>query len=90
MKTISTFLVLWLAMITQAQSIDTSVISNSGGTHSNANNSINFSIGETIIGTISNSQSLDQGFWSVIGIQNTLSTEAVSYTHLTLPTILLV
>ena len=78
MKTISTFLVLWLAITTQAQSIDASIISNSGGTYSNANNSINFSIGETIIGTISNSQSIDQGFWFGIGVQNTLSTEDFS------------
>ncbi len=59
----------------QGQSIDTSVLSTTGNTISNASYAINFTIGETLIGTITNSQSVDQGFWSGIASLNTLSTE---------------
>ncbi|SEL73123.1 Por secretion system C-terminal sorting domain-containing protein [Aquimarina amphilecti] len=75
MKTISTFLMVWIVMATQAQSIDISVISNAGGTESNTSNILSFTIGETFTETISNSQSIDQGFWSGIGSLNQLSTE---------------
>ena len=77
MKTISTILMICIALVSQAQSIDPNVIANAGGTNSNASNSINFTIGETFVGTISNSSSIDQGFWSGIGSSNTLSTEEI-------------
>jgi len=84
MKTISTILMICIALVSQAQSIDMSVIANAGGTNSNASNSINFTIGETFVGTISNSSSIDQGFWSGIGSSNTLSTEEIAVNNTTL------
>ena len=84
MKTISTILMICIAIASQAQSIDKSVIANAGDTNSNTSNSINFTIGETIVGTISNSSSIDQGFWSGIGLSNALSTEEIIVDNTTL------
>ncbi|WP_027395377.1 T9SS type A sorting domain-containing protein [Aquimarina latercula] len=75
MKTLKILSLLCIASTIQAQSIDTSVISNSGGVSSNTSYTLNFTIGEPFIETISNSQSIDQGFWSGIGSLNQLSTE---------------
>ncbi|WP_299443357.1 T9SS type A sorting domain-containing protein [uncultured Aquimarina sp.] len=75
MKTIYTLLLLCIASAIQAQSIDTSVISNSGDINSNASHIINFTIGESFIGSITNTQSIDQGFWSGVSSLNELSTE---------------
>jgi len=75
MKTIYTFLLLCIAFSLQAQSIDTSVISNSGGTNSNTSHILTFTIGETFIGEISDSESIAQGFWSGIASQSVLSTD---------------
>ncbi|WP_299259903.1 T9SS type A sorting domain-containing protein [uncultured Aquimarina sp.] len=83
MKTISTFLMVWIVMATQAQSIDTSVISNSGSTNSNTSHIITFTIGETFIETITNSESIDQGFWSGIASLNVLSTEEFLFNNST-------
>ncbi|MHA7058628.1 T9SS type A sorting domain-containing protein [Aquimarina sp. M1] len=73
-KTISTFLLYCLAFVSNAQSIDTNVVSNAGGTNANTSHIITFTIGETFIRTISDSQSVEQGFWSGIAAQNILST----------------
>ncbi len=75
MKTLKILSLLCIASTIQAQSIDTSVISNSGGVNSNTSYTLNFTIGEPFIETISNSQSIDQGFWSSIASINELSTE---------------
>ncbi|WP_298309663.1 T9SS type A sorting domain-containing protein [uncultured Aquimarina sp.] len=81
MKIIYTFMLLCFAITSQSQSIDTSAISNSGGSNSNTSHSITFTIGETIIGTITNSESIDQGFWSGIASLNVLSTEEFQFSN---------
>ncbi len=75
MKIIYTLLFLCFAVTSQSQSIDTSVIANSGSTNSNTSYIVSFTIGETFIGTIVNSESINQGFWSGIASINALSTE---------------
>ncbi|MFD2562697.1 T9SS type A sorting domain-containing protein [Aquimarina rubra] len=75
MKIIYFILLLCFAVTSQSQSIEMNVISNSGGSNGNTSHMINFTIGETFIGTITNSESIDQGFWSGIAALNALSTE---------------
>jgi len=84
MKYTFTFIVLSFTFIINAQSIDTSVIANSGGINSNASNILNFTIGETFIGPISNTASIDQGFWYGAISSNTLSTEEIAVNNTTL------
>ncbi|WP_298544416.1 T9SS type A sorting domain-containing protein [uncultured Aquimarina sp.] len=81
MKIIYTFMLLCFAITSQSQSIDTSVIANAGGINSNASYTIAFTIGETFIGTITNSESIDQGFWSGIASLNVLSTEEFQFSN---------
>jgi len=75
MKTIHTLLMVCIAIAMQAQSIDHSVISNAGGVASSTSYIIAFTIGETFTENISNSETIEQGFWSGILAQNILSTE---------------
>ncbi|WP_299249718.1 T9SS type A sorting domain-containing protein [uncultured Aquimarina sp.] len=81
MKIIYTFMLLCFAITSQSQSIDTSVIANAGVINSNTSYTIAFTIGETFIGTITNSESIDQGFWSGIASLNVLSTEEFQFSN---------
>ncbi|WP_378178123.1 T9SS type A sorting domain-containing protein [Aquimarina sp. SS2-1] len=75
MKFVYTLLFLCFALTSQSQSIGVDVVSNAGSSNGNASHVINFTIGETFVGTITNSDSIDQGFWSGIAALNALSTE---------------
>jgi opacity protein-like surface antigen len=61
------FFLLVIALLTisatQAQSLSQVVIASSGATISGASNTLSFTAGEAVIGKISNSESLGQGFW---------------------------
>jgi len=47
----------------QAQSVSQTVLANSGATISGASNTLSFTLGEPVIGLITNGESLGQGFW---------------------------
>jgi hypothetical protein len=49
--------------MSQAQSLDQTVIGATGETISGASNTLSFTLGESIVGNISNGESLGQGFW---------------------------
>ncbi|WP_298553604.1 T9SS type A sorting domain-containing protein [uncultured Algibacter sp.] len=60
--------------IVGAQSIENVTLSNGGNAISNGSNSINATIGEPIIGVISNNETLLQGFWFSSTLNSTLTT----------------
>ncbi len=64
MKTIYVLL-LTVAIIgtAQAQSLSQTVMANSGATISGTSNTLSFTLGEPVIGAISNGAALGQGFW---------------------------
>lgn len=57
-------ILLFAGFATQAQEISKFVTSIGGETIANASNSINFTIGEPLIGLVANNESVDQGFWA--------------------------
>lgn len=57
-------ILLFAGFTTQAQEISKFVTSIGGEPIANASNSINFTIGEPLIGFVSNNGSVDQGFWA--------------------------
>jgi len=78
MKHIYTFIFFCFTITSIAQaSISENVISNAGNTNSNTSNILNFTIGETFITSITNTASIDQGFWAGSGSLNTLSNENI-------------
>lgn len=54
----------------QAQSLGSTVTANSGATLTNASNTLSFTLGEAVIGTLTNGNTLGQGFW--LGAANTV------------------
>ena len=79
-------LTLLVVGIGHAQSLGQVVMSNSGTTLSGASNTLSFTLGEPVIGNISNGESLGQGFWlgaieeAVLGAEDfTLETNATVY-----------
>ncbi|GAA0873199.1 hypothetical protein GCM10009117_23460 [Gangjinia marincola] len=61
--------------IAQAQSISQAVIGNSGTTLSNASTELNFTLGEPVVGNVSNATSVGQGFWNGAIAEITLSND---------------
>ena len=68
MRTLFTLLSLHVGMLMLAQSIDKSIISSAGGLLVSADISMGFTIGESAVGYLLNSNSVDQGFWAGKGI----------------------
>ena len=64
MKEKTTLLFLLICAFINAQSIDSITFSNGGELQSNGTNIINVTIGEPIVGTITNTETLHQGFWA--------------------------
>lgn len=54
----------------QAQSLGPTVLANSGATLSGGSNTLSFTLGEAVIGTLTNGSTIGQGFW--LGAANTL------------------
>lgn len=82
-KYIITALTFILASISYGQVLERQVIGSSGTSLSNANTSINFTIGEAVVGVIASSNNeLSQGFWHASAIM-TLSNEDFATTELT-------
>ena len=63
-KIIYLFLITLLTITTgYSQSLSQTVVANSGTTLIGASNTLSFTMGEAVVGNISNSESLGQGFW---------------------------
>jgi len=63
-KTIYLFLIALMSFgMSHAQSLSQFVIGSSGATISGASSTLSFTVGEPVIGTISNGETLGQGFW---------------------------
>lgn len=62
-KTYLFLLAITLSMSSYSQSISQDVIGNSGTTQSGGSATLSFTLGESIVGAISNGPSLGQGFW---------------------------
>ena len=64
-KTINVLLIALLSIgISYAQSLSQVVMASSGATITGASNTLSFTAGEAVVGTITNGESLEQGFWS--------------------------
>jgi hypothetical protein len=63
-KTINVLLIALLSIsLSHAQSLSQVVVASSGATITGASNTLSFTAGEAVIGTIINGESLGQGFW---------------------------
>lgn len=62
-KTLLILLTITISVSSYGQSISQDVIGNSGATISGASATLSFTLGESIVGTITNGASLGQGFW---------------------------
>ena len=58
-----TFLLVTIS-ICKAQTVEKYVVSNAGEANSNTELQLNFTIGEALVGMVSNESSIDQGFWA--------------------------
>jgi len=77
-KQLIIFSILLLTSLSYGQTIERQVFGNAGIPVSNSTNSLNFTIGEAIIGTLSSSDSeIKQGFWNT-SVLLTLSTDDFS------------
>lgn len=70
---------LFTISVGQAQSLGQTVVASSGSTISGASNTLSFTIGEPIIGTITNGETLGQGFWLGAIEQVVLSNEDFTF-----------
>lgn len=62
-----------------AQSLSQTVVGSSGATITGASNTLSFTVGEAIVGTVSNSVSLGQGFWLGAIVEVGLSNEDFTF-----------
>lgn len=69
-------IVLIVAQI-HGQSISKQVIGSSGTQLTNGNYTINFTVGEAIVGNIENGEAIHQGFWAALNEDNTLTVETL-------------
>lgn len=74
---LSIFFAMILSLQSQGQSISKVVIGSSGQSISNGVNTINFTVGESIVGLIENGESISQGFWAAVASDATLSVETL-------------
>jgi len=74
MKTKTTLLFLLICAFIKAQSISNITISSGGSYQNNGTNSLHITIGESVVGTITNNASIHQGFWSSSFSLETLDT----------------
>ncbi len=64
MKQVFTYIFLFLSACVSAQSMAKRVVGNSGSELAASEVTLNFTIGEPIVGLIANEESIDQGFWA--------------------------
>lgn len=70
---------LFTLSISYSQSLGESVVSSSGTTITGTLNTLSFTVGETTIGTITNGESLGQGFWQGAIEEVTLSNKDFTF-----------
>ena len=76
MKHLTLLIILFLmGMKIEAQSISKQVIGSSGMALTNNTTSINFTVGEVIIGEVENEITLHQGFWAKLVVNETLGNQ---------------
>ena len=78
MKTILTILCVFTTCFFSAQSIDRQILASAGNTFETSSNKLTFTIGEPIIGVISNTVTISQGFLATASSGVTLSEEDVT------------
>lgn len=79
-KTIIVFLIVFLTIgFSYAQSLSQVVVASSGATITGASNTLSFTVGEVIIGSITNGEYLDQGFWPGVAAGILLSNEDFTF-----------
>lgn len=64
MKLLLTYILLFVAACLSAQSMSKSAVSTAGIELSGLEATVNFTIGEPIVGLVANNESIDQGFWA--------------------------
>ena len=64
MKLLLTYLLLFISVSLSAQTMAKNTVSNAGIEMSNQELTVSFTIGEPIVGLITNGESIDQGFWA--------------------------
>lgn len=69
------YIIVLVSLQVQAQSISRQVIGSSGKSISNNDYTLNFTVGESIVGKIQNGEVIHQGFWGAIFEDSTLSIE---------------
>ena len=78
-----TIYVLFIALLSisfsYAQSLSQVVVASSGATISGASNTLSFTAGEAVTGTITNGESLEQGFWPGAATGINLSNEDFTF-----------
>lgn len=72
---LSLFLAMFLVTQLEAQSISKQVIGSSGQSITSGTHTINFTVGESIVGVLENGESIGQGFWAAVASDATLSVE---------------
>ena len=68
MKLIIVWVFLCMIINTSAQSISKDIYASAGESLGGTSATINFTVGEPVVGLVSSSESIDQGFWSSSGI----------------------
>lgn len=67
------YLIVLVSMQMQGQSISKQVIGSSGESITNGTHTLNFTVGEPIVGLIQNGEAIHQGFWGALFEDGTLS-----------------
>jgi len=64
MKQLLAYLLIFTVVALNAQTVDKAIVTSVGGSVSNTDVTIGFTIGEPIVGLVHNGISIDQGFWA--------------------------
>lgn len=78
MKTLFTTLCLFAVYAITGQNIDRQVIASSGSTFNNPSSKLTFTIGEPIIGYLTNVTTVSQGFLAILEDENSLSNDKMA------------
>lgn len=68
LRTLLFYILLFTTVFLEAQSLERTVVGSTGGTMSAGGTIMGFTVGETLVGMVSNTNTIDQGFWAGKGI----------------------
>lgn len=68
MKPLLTYILVFAVSLLNAQSVDKVVFGSAGRPMESSDISVNFTMGEPIVGLVANNETIDQGFWASSGI----------------------